>query len=116
MRDQRPIRTARRKVRQHERENLGLAVTPCVLYIQDHHSAGQNHDSLLKVPLCEMHHREMHERMLRAGVSLRFESSDVMRVTQALRATAVYDRARADAMDRWADSLESASKKETAHG
>ena len=53
-----------------------------------------------------MHHREIHEELLRAGVSLRFEPNPVKRVATALRATAVYDRKKADAMERWADLLE----------
>ncbi len=106
MRDQQPIRTARRKARQQERERLGIAVSPCVLCIQEHHPAGQNHDSQLTAPLCEMHHREIHEQLLRAGISLQYEPDEVKRVALALRAAAVYDRARADAMDRWAGLLE----------
>lgn len=108
MRDQQPIRTARRKVRRDERKREGLATTPCVLCIQWHHSAGKNHDPLLKVPLCEMHHREIHEQMLRAGISLRYEADPIARVATALRASAVYSRAQADAMDRWADLLNQA--------
>jgi hypothetical protein len=113
MRDRRPIRTARRKIRQDERERLGLAATPCVLCIQKHHVVGQKHDSQLTVPLCEMHHRAIHERLLRAGVSLRYERDLVKRVAMELRAMAVYrravadcGRAEADAMDRMADSLD----------
>lgn len=106
MRDQNPIRTARRQVRQKERESRGLAVSPCVLCIQDHHTAGRNHDSQLTAPVCELHHRELHELMLQGGVSLRFEPETRTRVAQALRASAVYDRRRADAMERWADLLD----------
>ncbi len=106
MRDRHPIRTARRKVRQRERECQGLATTPCVLCVHRHHTAGKNHDPLLKVPLCEMHHREIHEQMLRAGISLRYESDPRVRVAMALRAMAVYSRAEADAMDRMADLLD----------
>jgi hypothetical protein len=105
MRDRNPIRTARRKVNQAERERLGLAVTPCVLCIVQHHTAGQNHDSLLKAPLCEMHHREIHEQIIREGISLRCESDPVMRAAMALRGMAVYGRAQAEAMERLADLL-----------
>lgn len=105
MRDRKPIRTARRNVKRLERERLGLAVTPCLLCIVMHHTAGQNHDSLLKAPLCEMHHLEIHEQMLREGVSLRYESDPVIRAEMALRGMATYGRAQADAMDRIADSL-----------
>jgi hypothetical protein len=105
MRDRNPIRSARRKVNQAERERLGLADTPCVLCIEMHHTAGRNHDTLLQAPLCEMHHREIGEQMLRAGVSLRAESDPVTRVEMAMRAMAVYRRDEADAMDRLADLL-----------
>jgi hypothetical protein len=74
--------------------------------IQWHHAAGEKHDSKLKTPLCEMHHREIHEQMLRAGVSLRNEPNPIKRVEMAMRAMAVYRRAEADAMDRLADLLE----------
>jgi hypothetical protein len=43
--------------------------------------------------------------MLRAGVVLAYEKDPIKRVAMALRAAAVYDRARADAMERWADLL-----------
>lgn len=100
MRDQSPIRTARRLVRQDERERLGLAATACILCIQDHHTAGKNHDPKLTAPLCEKHHREMHEQMLRAGISLQYERDINKRAAMAFRAMAVYGRAQADALDR----------------
>ncbi len=106
MRDRLPICTARRKVRQKEREQNGVAISTCILCIEEHHSAGRNHDPQLTDPLCEMHHRELHEQLRRAGVSLTFEPNPKKRVAKALRSAAVYDRARADAMDRWAASLE----------
>jgi len=106
MKDQHPIRTARRKVRQQEREQRGLAVMPCVLCIEQHHTAGKNHDSELMAPLCEKHHRETHEQMLRAGISLRYEPDLNRRGALAFRAMAIYGRAQADAMDRWADLLD----------
>ena len=106
MRDQRPIRTARRKARQKEREQNGLAVLPCVLCIEEHHTAGRKHDPKLTDSLCEKHHRALHEQLRRAGVPLSFEPDARKRVAKALRSVAVYDRARADAMDRWAASLE----------
>lgn len=106
MRDRQPIRTARRSVRQDERERLGLAETLCVLCIEDHHTAGQNHDPKLTASICKKHHREIHEQMLRAGVSLRYERDPVRKAAMAMRAMAVYRRAEADAMDRWADLLD----------
>ena len=106
MRDQNPIRTARRKARQLERERQGIAVPPCIFCIQEHHTAGKHHDPQLKAPICEMHHREMHERLLRAGISLEREPDQIKRVALALRSAAVYDHHRADAMERWAGLLE----------
>ena len=107
-----PIRTARRKTRQQERERQGIAVPPCSLCIDEHHTAGRKHDRELKVPLCEMHHREIHEQMFRGKISLRHKPDAIKRVATALRAAAVYDRARADAMDRWASWLESTFQEE----
>ena len=106
MKDQRPIRTARRKARQKEREQNGVAVRPCILCIEEHHTAGRHHDPQLTDPLCEMHHRRLHEQLRRAGVPLSFEPDTRKRVAKALRSAAVYDRARADAMERWAASLD----------
>jgi hypothetical protein len=76
------------------------------LCIQSHHTAGGNHDPELTAQVCEMHHRAIHEQILQAGISLEYEPDEVKRVAQALRTAAVYDRARADAMDRWASLLE----------
>jgi hypothetical protein len=77
-----------------------------MLCIQDHHTAGRNHDSQLTAPLCEKHHREMHEELLRAGIPLRYEPDPRKRVAEALRSSAIYQHKLADAMERWADLLE----------
>jgi hypothetical protein len=106
VKDQRPIRTARRKLRQKERQQNGTAVAACVLCIEKHHTAGRRHDPELTDSLCEKHHRAVHEEMRRAEIGLGFEPDQKKRVAMALRAVAVYDRARADAMDRWAASLD----------
>lgn len=113
MKDRQPIRTARRKARQQERERQGFAVPPCVLCIDEHHTAGRHHDQQLKVPLCEMHHRAMHEQMLRSGVSLAFEPNPRKRVAMALRGIAVYQHAQADALGRMADLLDQSGDSET---
>jgi hypothetical protein len=52
----------------------------------------------------------MHEQMLRMGIDLRFQSDPVKKVALALRAAAVYDRTRAEAMERWASLVESTSE------
>ena len=106
MRDKSPIRTARRKGQQQERIKQGVAVDPCVLCIEDHHTAGRRHDAQLTAPLCQKHHREMHEKLLRGEISLTFEPNTKKRVAKALRAVAIYDRDKAEAMERWANSLD----------
>jgi hypothetical protein len=106
LRDHDPIRTARRSIRRQERESQGLAVPPCVLSIEEHHTAGRHHDAQLTVTLCQKHHREIHEKILRAGVSLTYEPNKRKRVAKALRAIAVYDHAEADAKERLADLLD----------
>ena len=106
MRDHDPIRTERRSARRQKRESQGLAVPPCVLCIEEHHTAGRQQDAQLTVPLCQKHHREMHEEILRAGVSLTYEPNKRKRVAKALRAIAVYDHAEADAIQRLADVLD----------
>lgn len=88
-----------------DRERLGLPTTPCVMCIEDHHTAGKNHDPYLTTPLCKKHHPEIHEQMLRKEVSLRFEPNAIRRVEMALRGMAVYRRAEADAMERLANLL-----------
>jgi hypothetical protein len=75
------------------------------LCVHDHHTAGQNHDPLLTDQLCEKHHRKIHELLLQAGVSLRFEQNPLKRAALALQAIAIYDVARAEAIQRLATSL-----------
>jgi len=106
MKDQNPIRTARRKGRKAERQSLGLAAIRCAWCIEEHHPAGRNHDVEFTVPLCQKHHDEMHEMMRRAGISLALEADPKRKVAMALRSIAVYHRAEADAFERFADLLE----------
>jgi hypothetical protein len=106
MRDQRPIRTARRTVRRKEREALGFARPPCIFCIEEHHVAGDKHDPLFTNSICQKHHRVFTELLLRAGISMTYEPDIAKRIALALRATAIYDRERADAMERWADLLD----------
>jgi hypothetical protein len=106
MRDRQPIRTARRKARQHEREELGLAVSPCIFCIEEHHVAGRKHDPLFTDSVCQKHHREITEQLRRADVSMSYEPDAKKRVAVALRAIIVYDRKRAEAIERLADLLD----------
>jgi hypothetical protein len=59
-----------------------------------------------------MHHRMIHEQLMQAGISPHYEPDKVKRVALALRSAAVYDRNRADAMERWASLLEQSEKGE----
>jgi len=54
----------------------------------------------------------IHEQLMQAGISPHHEPDEIKRVALALRAAAVYDRGRADAMDRWASVLEKAQGRE----
>lgn len=106
MKDQSPIRTARRKARRTERQRLGLAAIRCAWCIEEHHPAGRNHDPEFIVPLCQKHHDEMHEMMRQAGVCLAYEPNPNKKVAAMLRSMSVYKRAEADAFERWANLLE----------
>jgi hypothetical protein len=100
------MRTALRKTRREERERAGLAAQPCVLCIEQHHTAGRNHDEQLTAPVCQKHHRELHETMLQQNISLSFEPNPKSRVAKGLRAMAIYQREEAAAMERMADLLD----------
>jgi hypothetical protein len=76
------------------------------LCIEQHHTAGRQHDGELTAPLCQKHHREIHEQWRKLGLNPTFERDQIRRVAMALRAAALYDRARADAMERWAKLLD----------
>ena len=106
MRDRDPIRSARRNARREQREEQGTAVLPCVQCTHEHHVVGRNHDECFTETLCEKHHREQHELLLRAGVSLRHEGNVTLRVATILRALAVHNRSEAEAFERWADLLD----------
>lgn len=116
MRDPNPRMTARRKTRQKEREDAGVAVPPCPDCIHEHHVVGQRHDRDFVVNRCERHHRGRHELLRKAGISLTPKSNDHARIAAALRALAVHKRAEAtseaDAFERWAEALERKKGKE----
>jgi hypothetical protein len=104
--DRKPIRDARREARQKERESQGIASPSCSLCIVEHHPVGRNHDTNLTDHLCQKHHREMHELMLREGISLRYEPDPIKRLFVQLRATILYERKRNDALERWVNDAE----------
>ena len=115
MRDQQPIRTARRNVQRKERfggntfclfcgyaclESLTTVTrrwleakeVPVKLLdglLEDHHIHGKAHDPDLLVTLCLNCHREITERLMREGVSMRPEGNVFKFIALKLRASAV---------------------------
>lgn len=53
-----------------------------------------------------MHHRAIHEQILKADISLSFEPKANKRVANALRAIAVYERSKTDTLERLADMID----------
>ena len=100
--DDNPIQTARRVARRKEQQRCLLCGRTGVLIELDH-SAGHNHDPDLKGPLCQTCHAWVTEWRRRAGADMSFQSDPVKRVRAALRATAVFLHALAEAMRKWAD-------------
>jgi hypothetical protein len=107
--DENPIRTARRLSRRHEQERCLLCGRTGVLIELDH-TAGQNHDAFLKGPLCRACHAAVTEFRLRAGADMRRQQNSIKRVGYSLKATAVFLHMLADAVRRWAESLDQPNK------
>jgi hypothetical protein len=104
MMDETPIKTARRNVRRLEQGRCLLCGRTGVLIELDH-TAGQNHDEFLKAPLCIPCHAMITEFRRRADADMRRQPNSIQRVKCALKATAVFMRALADAMFRWAELI-----------
>jgi hypothetical protein len=102
--DENPIRTARRLSRREEQQRCLLCGRTGVLIELDH-TAGESHDPDLKGPLCQTCHAWITEWRRRAGADMSCESKPEKRVKAALKATAVFLDALAEAMRRWADWL-----------
>jgi hypothetical protein len=101
MMDENPIQTARRRSRREDQNRCLFCGRKTG--IEQHHVAGQNHDSQFTGPLCQACHGLTHENLRLADVNLRYEPSSVERVKKAHRATAVFLRMLADALERWND-------------
>jgi hypothetical protein len=99
-----PIKTARRNVRRLEQGRCLLCGRTGVLIELDH-TAGQNHDEFLKAPLCIPCHAMITEFRRRADADMRNQPNSIQRVKCALKATAVFLKALADAMFRWAELI-----------
>jgi NAD-dependent SIR2 family protein deacetylase len=101
--DKVPIETARRRwrrVEQHRCLRCGRKIRT-----EKHHVAGRNHDPAFAVPLCQSCHAQATELLRSAEVDMRKTSSSIERVRRSLKATAVFLWMLAEAMWRWAESL-----------
>ena len=111
MMDETPIRTARRLARREDQNR-------CLLCgrenrIEQHHVAGRNHDSKFTAPLCQFCHARATENLRRADVDMRYAPESGERLRRALKATAVFLRMLAEALWRWAESLNGRPNKES---
>lgn len=102
--NEKPIETARRNARRLEQGRCLLCGRTGVLIELDH-TAGQNHDEFLKSPLCIPCHAMVTEFRRRADADMRSQPNSVQRVRCALKATAVFLSALAEAMFRWAELI-----------
>ena len=124
MSDEKPIRTARRRVRRLVRlgsdhpvclrcgiAEVAVLVPVSKKFLEDHHVVGNSHDPILTVPFCRNCHYLATENLLRADVSMLPERNPVRRVEITLRGLAVHHEMLAEACRRWADSLECQEEK-----
>jgi hypothetical protein len=119
VKDQNPIRTARRKVRRINR--LGTDSPTCLYcgcpeiallkrvskkFLEAHHFLGETHDPNLTLFLCRNCHYRATENLLQADVSMLPEPDQVKRAAIMLRALSVHHRMLSDTHERLAASLE----------
>ena len=119
MRDQSPIRTARRKVRRVSK--LGSESPTCLYcgcsevallrkvtkkFLEAHHLLGESHDPNLTALLCRNCHYLATENLLRADVSMLPEPDQLKRTAIMLRALSVHHRMLSDTHWQLANSLE----------
>lgn len=118
MKDQKPIRTARRRTRQVNRlsadhpfclhcgcSEVALLRPVTKRFLEAHHVVGENHDSKLTVLLCRNCHYMATENLLRAAVSMVADPNPIKRVALILRALAVHLEMLAEACRSWANLL-----------
>jgi hypothetical protein len=124
VKDENPVRTARRKVRQLTR--LGSDAPICFFcgcpeiavlrpvskrFLEDHHPLGDEHDPDLTVPLCRNCHYRVTEQLSQSDVSMLPEPDPIKRVEIMLRGSAVHHEELAAAHRRMADLLKAAKEK-----
>jgi hypothetical protein len=132
MRDQQPIRTARRKVGMEDRlgsdafclfcgyaclesltraprkwlEARGIPQDRLDRFLEEHHIFGQNHDPERTVTLCLNCHREITEGLAREGIGMRPERNLHKLIALILRGSAVLFEHLASSYRKWASLLE----------
>lgn len=132
MKDQLPIRTARRKAQREERlgsdsfcflcgygclesltrvtqqwlEAKGFTRAQLARLLENHHIAGEAHDPSLLVTLCLNCHREITEGLAREGVSMHPEKDLHKLIASVLRGSAVLFEFMAKSYRKWATLLE----------
>jgi len=119
VRDQKPIRTARRRVRRLNK--FGTDCPACLYcgcsevallrpvtkrFLEDHHLLGESHDPNLAALLCRNCHYLATENLLRSDVSMLPEPDQLKRTAIMLRALSVHHRMLSDTHWRLAASLE----------
>jgi hypothetical protein len=110
MRNETPIKTARRLSRRAEQDRCSICGWN--VQIEKHHVAGGRHDPELTAPLCIACHAHITESLRRADVDMRHTPDPAERVRRALKATAIFLRMLAEALWRWADTLRKADDKQ----
>ena len=136
MRDQSPIRTARRKVLREDRlgsnafclfcgyacleslthvsrkwlEARGIPKDRLDRLLEEHHTLGQAHDPDVTVTLCLNCHRKITEGLAGEGVSMHPERNLHKLIALVLRASAVLFDALAASYRKWASLLENQSE------
>lgn len=132
MRDQQPIRTARRRVLREDRlgdnsfclfcgyacleslttvsrkwlEGRGVSKDWIDGLLEKHHVVGEAHDPDLTVTLCLNCHREITEGLVREGVSMHPEKNSLKLIALVLRASAAFFESLAASYRKWAALLE----------
>ena len=110
MRNESPIKTARRRRRRADLDRCPICGRK--IQIEMHHVAGRNHDAELTAPLCIPCHHQVTENLRCADVDMRSTRDSTERVRRALKATSVFLRMLAEALWRWAESLLESEREE----
>ena len=119
MKDQRPIRTARRRTRRLNKfgsdhpaclycgcSEVALLIPVTKRFLEAHHLLGESHDPNLTVLLCRNCHYLATENLLQADVNMLAEPNQVKRTAIMLKALSVHHRMLAETHWQMATCLE----------